>query len=275
MRRSSYRGWQAAGSSPPAAVTACAFRFTPTTTNLTWTPPLPRWTPNRPSLFARRGPRGHAVAFTLGSVSAAATGLVRGLGDLLLCRILLGIGESVYLPGGMKVVSLHFRAEESALPAGSFDLGAKVGLAVGTTIDVWLLARFGWRSLFFRTGLAGLIWLMPWLWLYPPVRAGRTRTAPPRVAWQRLLRDRRLLAMSLSGLACGNMLVVPRICAPDDEVALWTGVQNFIGNIGGVLAPAVTGVVIARTHSYVPAFFIVAALLLVGIAAYTVMLPRL
>ena len=79
-----------------------------------------------------------------------------------------------------------------------------------------------------------------------------------------------LLAASLSGLACGNMLAVPRICAPDDEVALWTGVQNFIGNIGGVLAPAVTGVVIARTHSYVPEFFIVAALLLVGIAAYTV-----
>jgi MFS transporter, ACS family, D-galactonate transporter len=68
---------------------------------------------------------------------------------------------------------------------------------------------------------------------------------------------------------------VPRICAPDDEVALWTGVQNFVGNIGGVLAPAITGIVIARTGSYVPAFFVVAALLVVGIAAYTVMLPRL
>ena len=84
-----------------------------------------------------------------------------------------------------------------------------------------------------------------------------------------------LLGASLSGIACGNMLAVPRICAPDDEVALWTGVQNFVGNIGGVLAPAITGLVIARTGSYVPAFFVVAALLVVGIAAYTVMLPRL
>ena len=58
-------------------------------------------------------------------------------------------------------------------------------------------------------------------------------------------------------------------------MALWTGVQNFVGNIGGVLAPAITGLLIARAHSYVPAFFVVAVLLLVGLAAYTVMLPRL
>src|SRR5919201_734226 len=88
--------------------------------------------------------RVYALAFALWSLSAAATGFARGLGDLLLCRVLLGLGESVYLPGGMKVVSLHFRADESALPAGTFDLGAKIGLAVGTTIDVWLLVRFGW-----------------------------------------------------------------------------------------------------------------------------------
>ena len=320
--------------------------------------------------------RVYAVAFMLWSISAAATGLVRGLGDLLLCRVLLGLGESVYLPGGMKVVSLHFRSEESALPAGSFDLGAKIGLAVGTTIDVWLLTRFGWRSLFFRTGLAGLVWLLPWAALYPSAHGTATRVRS-RVDWRQLLLDRRLLAMSLgffcwdyfwyfevswlpsylfnvrqvplpgialfgalpflifgateaigawtagalvrrgvdlsiatkgliaaglslglfvipaalagssaasigfllaaslSGLACGNMLAVPRICAPNHEVALWTGVQNFVGNIGGVLAPAITGLLIARTQSYVAAFFVVAALLLVGIAAYTLMLPRL
>jgi nitrate/nitrite transporter NarK len=84
-----------------------------------------------------------------------------------------------------------------------------------------------------------------------------------------------LLGASVSGLACGNMLAVPRICAPDHEVALWTGVQNFVGNIGGVLSPAITGLLIARTHSYVPSFLVVAVLLVAGIVAYTVMLPRL
>jgi MFS family permease len=354
----------------------------------------------------------YAVAFTLWSLSAAATGLVRGLGDLVLCRILLGIGESIYLPGGMKVVSLHFRAEESAWPAGVFDLGAKLGLAIGTAVDVWLLVQFGWRSLFFRTGLAGLLWLIPWLWLYPSAKTtkagnpeNRANPAnlvnfanvanlanpvnpanlanlanppnPRKIAWRALVTHptlvgisigffcwdyfwyfviswlpsylysvrgvelprlalfgslpflifalaeaiggwgagmlvRRggdlsrvtkgfiaggfalgllvipaalvessalsigfLLASSFSGIACGNMLAVPKISAPDDQVALWTGVQNCIGNIGGVLAPIVTGYLIWRTASYVPAFLVVAVILVVGAAAYLFVVPRL
>lgn len=319
--------------------------------------------------------RVYAAAFVLWSLSAAGTGLARGLGDLLFFRVLLGLGESVYLPGGMKVVSLHFRAHESAWPAGLFDLGAKIGLAVGTTIDVWLLVEFGWRSLFFRTGLAGLLWLIPWLTLYP--RAPAIRRERVRVDWSRLVRNRALLSMSLgffcwdyfwyfiiswlpsylytvrhvqltrvaifgalpylifaagealgawgaealvrrgadlsrvtkgfiaagfaigvlvvpaalaespavsitflmlaalSGISCGNMLAVPRICAPDDEVALWTGVQNFAGNIGGVIAPAATGFAIAWTGSYVSSFLVVGAILVVGIVAYVFMLPSL
>lgn len=319
--------------------------------------------------------RVYAAAFVLWSLSAAGTGLARGLGDLLFFRVLLGLGESVYLPGGMKVVSLHFRAHESAWPAGLFDLGAKIGLALGTTIDVWLLVEFGWRSLFFRTGLAGLLWLIPWLALYP---AGpRVKSEAVRVDWGRLMRNRALLSMSLgffcwdyfwyfiiswlpsylynvrhvqltrvaifgalpyvifaagealgargaealvrrgadlsrvtkgfiaagfaigvlvvpaaladspavsitflmlaafSGISCGNMLAVPRICAPDDEVALWTGVQNFAGNIGGVIAPAATGLAIAWTGSYVSSFLVVGAILIVGIIAYVFMLPSL
>ena len=319
--------------------------------------------------------RVYAVAFALWSLSAAATGLVRGLGDLVMCRVLLGIGESVYLPGGMKVVSLHFRDDESAWPAGVFDLGAKLGLAIGTAIDVWLLVRFGWRSLFFRTGLAGLIWLIPWWWLYPARDAARPAAA--RIDWRGLLVDRALvgmsigffcwdffwyfvitwlpsylynvrgvalprlalfgalpflifaaaeafggwgagalirrgarisvvtkgfvaagfcfgllilpaalvespassiaflLAASLSGIACGNMLAIPKISAPPDQVALWTGVQNCVGNIGGVLAPMITGFVVARTASYVPAFLTVSGVLVVGIVAYTRLVPPL
>jgi ACS family D-galactonate transporter-like MFS transporter len=317
----------------------------------------------------------YAVCFALWSLAAAATGFAGGLWTLVACRVLLGIGESVYLPGGMKVVSLHFRSEESAWPAGVFDLGAKVGLAIGTAIDVWLLLRFGWRALFFRTGLVGLLWLAPWLWLYPAHRAVATTRAP--VDWLALAKSRALVGLSigffcwdfywyfviswlpsylinvrhvtlphlalfgalpfvvfavaealggwsagalirrgarvslvtkgliaagfalglliipaalvessawsigfllaapLSGIACGNMLAIPKMKAPEDQVALWTGVMNCVGNIGGVLAPAITGLVVARTGSYVPAFLTVSAILVVGIAAYTLIVPTL
>lgn len=319
--------------------------------------------------------RVYGVAFVLWSLAAAATGVVNGLTGLLACRVLLGIGESVYLPGGMKVVSLHFRGEESAWPAGVFDLGAKIGLAIGTAVDVWLLVKFGWRSLFFRTGLLGLLWVLPWIWLYPADPGARPARAP--MNWRALAVNRTLvgisigffcwdffwyfvvswlptylydvrhvslprigllgalpflifgaseglggwgagalvragaslslvtkgaiaigfalgllivpaalaesatasigflLAASLSGIACGNMLAIPRIRAPENQVALWTGVQNCVGNVGGVLAPAITGFVVARTGSYVPAFLTVSVVLLIGIVAYTLLVPTL
>ncbi len=84
-----------------------------------------------------------------------------------------------------------------------------------------------------------------------------------------------LLAASLSGIACGNMLAIPKMKAPEDQVALWTGVMNCVGNIGGVLAPAITGIVVQRTGSYVPAFLTVSVILVVGIAAYAFIVPPL
>ena len=318
----------------------------------------------------------YAAMFALWSLAAAATGLADGLAALVVCRVLLGIGESVYLPGGLKVVSLHFRSDESAWPAGLFDLGAKLGLAVGTAVDVWLMLKFGWRSLFFRTGLFGLMWLVPWLWAYPSDNRGDTR-APVPIEWRALLTNRALLGMSLgffcwdyfwyfliswlpsylyavrgvelarlafigaapflifaatealggwgagrlvrrgsdlstatktfivggfafglliipaalvsspalsiacllgaaiSGIACANMLAIPKIAAPSDQVALWTGVQNCAGNIGGILAPGITGIVIAQRGSYVPAFLVVSVVLIVGMVAYALVVPAL
>jgi MFS family permease len=317
----------------------------------------------------------YAASFALWSVAAAGCGLATGLWTLIAARVLLGIGESVYLPGGMKVVSLHFGSDEAAWPAGLFDLGTKVGLAVGTAIDVWLLVRYGWRSLFFRTGVVGMLWLIPWLMFYPTPRG--PVAAKPRVDWTALLRNRALLgiclgffcwdyfwyfliswlptylntvrhmsmpkialfgglpflifaaaeatggwaagamirrgyglsavtkgiiaagfligaliipaaivdssalsiglllAASLSGISCGTMISIPKICARPSEVALWVGIMNAAGNVGGVLAPLVTGIVVARTGSYVPAFITASVVLLLGIAAYGLVVPPL
>ena len=84
-----------------------------------------------------------------------------------------------------------------------------------------------------------------------------------------------LLAASIAGIGCGSLIAIPKICAREGEVALWVGIMNCAGNIGGVIAPLVTGVVVQRTGSYVPAFFVVSVVLVVGIFAYTVVVPSL
>ena len=79
----------------------------------------------------------------------------------------------------------------------------------------------------------------------------------------------------LVGLATANLLVVLQSCAPPDEIGLWTGVYNFIGNIAGILSPIITGVLIARTGSYAPPFMLAAALIALGPLALWLIVGRL
>jgi dipeptide/tripeptide permease len=56
---------------------------------------------------------------------------------------------------------------------------------------------------------------------------------------------------------------------------VWTGFENFAGNIGGVIAPAATGFLIARTGSYQPGFTLAALVLLTGLLAYWFIVGKL
>ena len=55
----------------------------------------------------------YAGAFTLWSLAQGLTGLADSLAMLIGFRILLGVGESIYLPGGTKIVTLLVRRADS------------------------------------------------------------------------------------------------------------------------------------------------------------------
>jgi sugar phosphate permease len=48
----------------------------------------------------------------------------------------------------------------------------------------------------------------------------------------------------------------------------WTGVQNAAGNLGGVVSPLMTGLIVSRTHSFFLAFACAAVALLIAAGAY-------
>ena len=77
-----------------------------------------------------------------------------------------------------------------------------------------------------------------------------------------------IIGGSLVGLATANIMAIVQSLAPPDEVALWTGIENFVGNIAGILAPLVTGLLITRTGSYTPAFILAAVVLVAGLLSY-------
>ena len=118
----------------------------------------------------------YAVAFTLWSISQGLMGLATGLGALIAFRMLLGIGEAIYLPGGSKIVSLLFRPAERGLPCGIFDAGTRTGLVMEGVLVPWMLMHYGWRVSFMTIGFTALLWLIPWFLLTPKVlRAAGTR----------------------------------------------------------------------------------------------------
>jgi len=55
----------------------------------------------------------------------------------------------------------------------------------------------------------------------------------------------------------------------------WMGIQNLVGNLAGVIAPALTGFVVDRTGEYYWAFAIAAGVALLGSLAFGVLIPRI
>lgn len=325
----------------------------------------------------------YAGAFALWSIAQGLTGLADTLLILITFRILLGIGESIYLPGGSKIVSLMFTSKERGLPVGLFDFGTRTGLVLEGLVVPWSIVNHGWRRTFMVVGFSALLWLIPWLLLTPKrlmetpemqaervlmpsmqkalslvtnknlwgicigffcfdyywyllvtwlpsylikvrnmsmMTAGIYSALPFLVfgasqpiggwisdrlvqnGWDETLTRKTIVTISfamglllipasrvespntalalimgscLVGLGAGNLQVILQSCAPPNEVGLWTGIENFIGNLAGIIAPLATGYIIAVTGSYSSAFALAAIVLVSGLLAYWFIVGKL
>jgi len=54
----------------------------------------------------------------------------------------------------------------------------------------------------------------------------------------------------------------------------WIGIQNFCGNLAGILAPAITGLLVAATGNYTLAFMLACAVNALGILGWGIILPK-
>ena len=316
----------------------------------------------------------YAGAFTIWSFAQGLTGLASSLAGLLVFRIVLGVGESIYLPGGTKIVSLLFAPKERGLPSGLFDFGTRTGLVIEGILIPYLLVHLGWRHTFVLLGSAALVWIVPWFLIFPrrmltPKAQGAVPDPAPQsvvrsllnrnllgiclgffcfdyywyvlVTWlpDYLVTVRRLsivqagfyaslvfftfgiaepvggwiadnlisrgwdetatrkgivtvsfatgmfliaamrtahtgiaiwllIGASLAGLATGNLHAILQSCAPAEAVGIWTGAENFGGNLAGIVAPLAVGALITSFGSYAPGFELASIVLLAGVLAY-------
>jgi len=84
-----------------------------------------------------------------------------------------------------------------------------------------------------------------------------------------------LIAASISlGLFTSNVWAITQTLAGPEAAGKWTGIQNFVGNLGGVISPIVAGLVVEKTGSFVFAFAAASVLLVLGAVCYFVLVPK-
>jgi MFS family permease len=107
----------------------------------------------------------YAISFVVWCLASAATGLTHSIFQLTTLRVITGAGEAIVTPASFRWMRCNFSEDESGLAVGIYMLGTKIGPAIGAPLAVWLITLYNWRLMFVIIGLAGLLWLIPWMFL--------------------------------------------------------------------------------------------------------------
>lgn len=138
---------------------------------------------------------------------------------------------------------------------------ALVAATCGWLSDRWIVA--GTTPTFVRKGFTSVGMTGAALFLIPSVLAG------PKLASVMLV----LVAASL-GVSSSNVWAITQTLAGPRAAGRWTGIENFVGNLGGALAPVLTGFVLGRTGHYFWAFAITAVVSLLGALSWAFWIGR-
>jgi len=76
------------------------------------------------------------------------------------------------------------------------------------------------------------------------------------------------LASAAYGVYTSSPWAITQTLAGPHAAGRWTGLQNFVGNLSGVAAPALTGLVVERTGHFTWAFALTAGVVLAGSMVY-------
>jgi MFS transporter, ACS family, D-galactonate transporter len=140
-----------------------------------------------------------SIGYVIWSIACAMTGLATSLPALLVCRVLLGLGEAPLYPCGASLVEAGFSEHNRGLASAVYSEGAKIGPAMGAPLAAALLAIMGWREMFFWLGAGLVIWLPLWHFCVPNLESPRRgpRFTRDRADLLQVIKQRNILGMML------------------------------------------------------------------------------
>ncbi|MES2258753.1 MAG: MFS transporter [Pseudomonadota bacterium] len=107
----------------------------------------------------------YAVCFAAWCAATALMGAVTALGSLVMMRLIIGMAEAIVIPASYRWIRNNFDESQNGLAVGLLAMGNKFGPAIGAPVGAWFIVNYSWNVMFVVTGIAGLIWLAPWLML--------------------------------------------------------------------------------------------------------------
>jgi MFS family permease len=225
--------------------------------SLLWLWPWIATTRNSPSTVGAAGPqRPPTYAEILRRREARAACLGHFCGNYTLYFVLSWLPLFLVKARGFSM------AEMSKIGAAVYVLYALSSVATGWASDRWILAGQSpsvARKTFMITSCIGVAACLL-------LTAGASPATA--IVW--------LLIMGIFfGFSSGPMFAITQTLAGPRASGKWVGLQNFVGNLAGILCPIVTGFLVDRTGSFSWAFVVAAGISLVGVLVYGVLIPRI
>ena len=84
-----------------------------------------------------------------------------------------------------------------------------------------------------------------------------------------------LLSSIGHGLGGFNLFAIGQTLAGPSATAKWIGLQNCFGNISGIVAPVMTGLIVDATGAYGSAFLLAALMSVIGLLSWTIGIRRI
>ena len=106
---------------------------------------------------------GFVLSIGVWSIATALHAFAQGVLSFGIFRAILGVAEAGNWPGATKGNAEWFPTKERALAQGIFNSGAAIGGIISIPLIATLTIYFSWKGIFVLIGLAGLLWLVPWL----------------------------------------------------------------------------------------------------------------
>lgn len=140
---------------------------------------------------------GMFLGVTIWTAASVSHGWMTAFIGFAAARALLGLGEGVTFPGGLRTAVESLPPTRRARAVALSFSGGTLGGVAAPLIAVPLALAYGWRYAFLISGAFGLVWLLLWLAVSRPPFLPPVENKTAKFSWPNL-RDRRLWALVFS-----------------------------------------------------------------------------